>query len=85
MNIDSHQISCYHTDVIEFLRPSERQRDFSHCARESGLYVMPAICFALIWAKGVAGIFYIDNIANGRKDEAMAEYGPQFRAQFAFQ
>ena len=29
--------------------------------------------------EGVAGIFYIDNMANGRKDEAMTEYGPQFR------
>ena len=26
--------------------------------------------------EGVAGIFYIDNMANGRKDEAMTEYAP---------
>lgn len=36
---------------------------------------MPAICFALIRAK-VLLAFYIDNIANGRKDEAMTEYAP---------
>ena len=37
---------------------------------------MPAICFALIWAKGLLAFY---NIANDRKDEAMTEYGPQFR------
>ena len=34
---------------------------------------MPAICFALIWAKGLLAFY---NIANDRKDEAMTEYAP---------
>ena len=75
MNIDSHRISCYHTDVIEFCARLNDNAIF-RIAHENQVCMLCQQFASPLSGRRCCWHFYIDNIANGRKDEAMTEYAP---------